>query len=149
MSYRITSDCKQCGVCQTVCPVGAIVKTDETYLIIADKCKSCGACAEQCPRGAITFSEDLGDVEFARISTQPPQHGDRSRRHCHHAGHEWRSGNRFVDWLSRLLWPMGEGPGKPGKRAGRKGGLGRCRNRRRRSECHGRNRHLNQYRMTL
>ena len=64
----VTSDCVNCGSCETVCPVesgdagkkaiftefydGRVVRT-----VDLDTCTFCGACAEQCPVEAIDFAQ--------------------------------------------------------------------------------------------
>ena len=45
--------CKQCGICQDVCPDDAVNVTDERYEIDFDYCKGCGICAYECPTDAI------------------------------------------------------------------------------------------------
>ncbi len=44
-----TCDCKMCGICETICPFGAINKGK----INAEKCYGCGLCAYKCPEGSI------------------------------------------------------------------------------------------------
>lgn len=147
MSYRITSDCEQCGLCRKICPTGAIVKTGERYAIVADKCKSCGTCAAKCPKGAIAFVEDTARFEPAPSRRNPLQHGGFSRGYFHHAGHGRAHGNRFMDWIERLLRQGGGSREKPGRRARGERSPGRCGSRR--PGCRGRGGRLMQHRINL
>ena len=46
--------CAKCGQCYEVCPVHAIIKTDDnTPLLNASKCIGCGNCKKACHFGAI------------------------------------------------------------------------------------------------
>ena len=45
--------CIGCGICQKVCPAGAITVTDNLSHIDESVCLSCGQCAVKCPRHAI------------------------------------------------------------------------------------------------
>ena len=46
--------CTLCGVCEAVCPTGAITLADATT-VNAGKCSGCGACVEACPSEAIAL----------------------------------------------------------------------------------------------
>lgn len=48
--------CTLCGVCQTVCPTGAIELGDTAAEVNVDACALCGACVEACPTGAIAMN---------------------------------------------------------------------------------------------
>ncbi len=52
MAFIITSECVKCGVCLDVCPVDAIIESEEHYMI-TDACVDCGKCVEVCPIDAI------------------------------------------------------------------------------------------------
>ena len=45
--------CIGCGICQKLCPAGAITVTDNLSYIDESVCLSCGQCAVKCPRHAI------------------------------------------------------------------------------------------------
>ncbi len=45
--------CKACGICEEVCPDGAVRKTQEAYQVDYLFCKGCGLCAKECPAKAI------------------------------------------------------------------------------------------------
>ena len=55
MSYKITSDCTNCGACEPECPNNAITQGDDYYVIEAAKCTECVGfhalpqCAVVCP----------------------------------------------------------------------------------------------------
>ena len=45
--------CIGCGICQKLCPAGAITVQDNLSHIDESLCLSCGQCAVKCPRHAI------------------------------------------------------------------------------------------------
>ncbi len=62
-TYEI-SLCNQCGVCQEVCPTGAISEEDGVYLIDKDTCIGCGVCVEACPTGTMyTHAEETAPIK--------------------------------------------------------------------------------------
>lgn len=56
--------CTHCGVCVVHCPVGAIIKGDETHTNV-DKCIKCCACVKSCKQNARTY-----DTPFAVLLSQ-------------------------------------------------------------------------------
>jgi ferredoxin len=55
MSINITDDCIACDVCESECPVNAISKKDDGYVINPQLCQECKGyyktphCIELCP----------------------------------------------------------------------------------------------------
>jgi len=47
--------CTGCGLCEEVCPAGAI-SVDDVAQVDAGKCNDCGACVEECPNEAISLN---------------------------------------------------------------------------------------------
>ncbi|MCX8117140.1 MAG: indolepyruvate ferredoxin oxidoreductase subunit alpha [Desulfobacterota bacterium] len=45
--------CVQCDTCVIQCPVGAISRQGDTYVIDYDRCRACRVCAQECPTSAI------------------------------------------------------------------------------------------------
>jgi len=59
--------CLGCGVCETVCQVGAVA-IRSTALVNAFRCTGCGRCADECPQGAIVLKpyQTAGTLVFRR-----------------------------------------------------------------------------------
>ena len=49
------SKCTGCGICQELCPRGAI-RVTYVAIVDTDRCVGCGTCVENCPQGAIGLS---------------------------------------------------------------------------------------------
>jgi NAD-dependent dihydropyrimidine dehydrogenase PreA subunit len=47
--------CVGCGICQGVCPVGAI-SVENVALVDSGRCTGCRLCLDQCPMGALSVS---------------------------------------------------------------------------------------------
>ena len=47
--------CAACGICEAICPFGAIQTGDEHSLVNLDKCMGCGLCASHCSCEAISL----------------------------------------------------------------------------------------------
>jgi len=52
--YKVSGACNGCGVCERVCPAGA-VKMAGNRPVFSDKCENCVACIDICPLRAIQF----------------------------------------------------------------------------------------------
>jgi 2-oxoacid:acceptor oxidoreductase delta subunit (pyruvate/2-ketoisovalerate family) len=46
--------CVGCGICEDVCPEGAIV-VNRTARVDPWRCKGCGICVDRCPQGALSL----------------------------------------------------------------------------------------------
>jgi MinD superfamily P-loop ATPase len=53
MSYIISTDCMDCGVCEFMCPQAAIFEAKRQFVIRRDRCNGCGECVPYCPARAI------------------------------------------------------------------------------------------------
>ena len=52
--YFISTACKGCGLCASICPQNCIDTSKVPSVIKQDNCLFCGGCAEVCPEKAIT-----------------------------------------------------------------------------------------------
>lgn len=51
--HIISNDCVSCGVCEYMCPLGAIVETKMQFSILKRVCDGCAICVPFCPVRAI------------------------------------------------------------------------------------------------
>lgn len=76
---RIDPDiCTDCGICESHCRFGAIVRRDDAWVVDPLHCEGCGVCAYVCPMGAVelvphvcgeifTSETDRGYLAHARL----------------------------------------------------------------------------------
>ena len=70
--YEIdASICTGCGICQSSCPVDAIILVDGVAEIDAGKCNDCGKCVDACPQEAIFYNSE-SNIENLPIHSQQP-----------------------------------------------------------------------------
>ena len=68
--YKISEQCKKCGLCAKKCVNQAIVGVvKEHFAIIESKCKNCGLCYHLCPSGAIARNGELKPKEGKKKKT--------------------------------------------------------------------------------
>lgn len=64
MSYKITSECCNCGACVSECPAKAVkVISEEMCEIDQTKCTECGICQFICPLEAIEDVEVIAPTK--------------------------------------------------------------------------------------
>jgi ferredoxin len=66
--YRVSENCNGCGVCEKICPVGAITMKDSRP-VFCDKCEHCQGCIDMCPLRVIKF----GRVKFGTPGYRHPK----------------------------------------------------------------------------
>ena len=57
--YMITSDCTRCGVCEFMCPLGAIREAPNQFVVRRHVCDGCGECVAYCPVRAIVPAHEF------------------------------------------------------------------------------------------
>ncbi len=55
--------CKQCGVCEKICPVDNIKINKKGIHTWSDNCQGCYACLQWCPQSAIQFKEESKGIK--------------------------------------------------------------------------------------
>ena len=74
MSYKVNSDCTNCGACEPECPNTAITEGADARVINADACTECGGfnaepmCASVCPTESCVPDEANKETEVALIA---------------------------------------------------------------------------------
>jgi ferredoxin len=82
---RLSGRCLHCGVCQRLCPNGAIQVAGEAGLQLdPGRCHACGLCTRVCAVGALSLGApySLGDV----AAGAPAALGEAKAYHCAHCG---------------------------------------------------------------
>lgn len=80
MSYKITSDCNNCGACEPACPNTAITQGDDFFVINADLCTECVGfhaepqCAAVCPVDSCHPDDAHKEAEDALIAKAKKVH---------------------------------------------------------------------------
>ncbi|HVP04179.1 MAG TPA: 4Fe-4S binding protein [Dehalococcoidia bacterium] len=65
--YIISSDCMDCGVCEFMCPEGAIFEAKNQFVIRKDACNGCGICVPYCPARAIVARTGFKDRQARTV----------------------------------------------------------------------------------
>ncbi|MGK5090057.1 YfhL family 4Fe-4S dicluster ferredoxin [Bdellovibrionota bacterium FG-2] len=80
MSYKIISDCNNCGACEPECPNNAISPGDDTYVIKVESCTECVGfhdapqCAAVCPVDACVTDPAHAETEAALLEKAKKLH---------------------------------------------------------------------------
>ena len=75
--YEIADTCVMCGTCALNCPVQAVERRDNQYMIRAAACIDCGTCSALCPTGAarptpwIRESTPLNEIDMRKCYFNP------------------------------------------------------------------------------
>ena len=68
--YIISNDCVNCGVCEYMCPLGAIVETKRQLNILKRVCNGCGDCAPYCPVRAIVPRDAFKERQALNVAVE-------------------------------------------------------------------------------
>jgi len=71
MIWVDSEKCAGCGICEDVCPVGAIRVSDGVARIDQDRCNECEACVEACPNEAILMVIEPTEEKAISLREQP------------------------------------------------------------------------------
>mgnify|MGYP001572894601 CR=1 FL=1 len=67
MAYIISTDCMDCGVCEFMCPQGAIFEAKRQFVIDKHRCNDCGECVPYCPARAIVHRDGFSDRQARSV----------------------------------------------------------------------------------
>ncbi len=74
--------CTSCGICEDVCPYGAIRMVDEKPVVDLEKCTMCGNCERECPTDSIKIEgekeekgKDLSQYKGIMVFLEPKRDG--------------------------------------------------------------------------
>ena len=65
--YVVSSDCLNCGVCEFMCPEGAIVQAPNQFIINKHLCNGCGECVPYCLVRAIVPKRQLAERQARTV----------------------------------------------------------------------------------
>lgn len=65
-ALKITDQCKACGICTKVCPIGNIILANQHAQRLNEKCEFCLACIHHCPHHAIRLKRERNPQERYR-----------------------------------------------------------------------------------
>jgi len=73
--FNIPITCLQCGLCQSVCPTGAISRDERTGAVIIsqEQCVGCEKCVAVCPIGVISFDREAGVAQKCDLCNGDPE----------------------------------------------------------------------------
>ena len=66
--HIISNDCVDCGVCEFMCPLGAIVETKKQFSILKRVCDGCAECVPFCPVSAIVPRSKFRDRQDNNVA---------------------------------------------------------------------------------
>jgi heterodisulfide reductase subunit A len=94
--------CIGCGICESLCPYGAIVMEERKARSIKALCKGCGNCSAACPTHAITMSHFTDEQIRAQMEAAIGEHKEGETKiisfccnWCSYAGADFAGVSRF------------------------------------------------------
>jgi MinD superfamily P-loop ATPase len=69
-TYAISSDCMNCGVCEFMCPTGAIVQAPNHFVVSRGLCNGCARCVPYCLVRAIIPREKLAERQERTVKAR-------------------------------------------------------------------------------